>query len=66
LISLRADRHPRRRVVVPGHIDPHCVRHDDGTSTSYAVNGARIVTAELAHGDLVRFGGLEFRFERMQ
>ena len=42
------------------------VLHDHGSSGGCMVNGARVVTTELAHGDLVRLGVLEFRFELME
>jgi pSer/pThr/pTyr-binding forkhead associated (FHA) protein len=48
------------------YLDNEFVLHDHGTSAGCAVNGASLVTAKLADGDLVRLGQVEFRFERGQ
>lgn len=46
------------------YLENEFVLHDHGTSGGCVVNGARLVTAKLGDGDLVRLGQVEFRFER--
>jgi Ca-activated chloride channel homolog len=47
------------------YLEHEFVLHDHGSNTGCAVNGARIVIAKLADGDLVQLGRIEFRFEHM-